>query len=77
MRLEADPPIAFARLWSRKECAVKLGRTTLDRLAGESFCIDGSIVDRHNGLYVLDRSSNRHAIVALSGVPLRGYPLQH
>lgn len=71
MREHADGDAYFLRQWVRKECLVKLGRTTLGGLAA----VDLSALpvgaeggperhSRHGDLYVLDRTDARRDAVA-------------
>ncbi|WP_206504056.1 4'-phosphopantetheinyl transferase family protein [Streptomyces chrestomyceticus] len=67
MREHADPDAYFLRQWVRKECFVKLGRTTLGGLAAVdlSGLPDGSAGPyRHGDLYVLDHTDARRDAVA-------------
>ncbi|WP_158813265.1 4'-phosphopantetheinyl transferase superfamily protein [Streptomyces rimosus] len=64
----ADPDAYFLRQWVRKECFVKLGRTTLGGLAAVdlSGLPDGTAEgpSRHGDLYVLDHTDARLDAVA-------------
>lgn len=73
MREHADPDAYFLRQWVRKECFVKLGRTTLGGLAaldlsglpdrsGDPSRHGGP--SRHGDLYVLDHTDVRRDAVA-------------
>ena len=66
---------AFARLWSRKECAVKLGWTTLDDLARTSFCVDGTLAATVRGMRVLERSGPCRSLVAVTSGEVEWLPI--
>ncbi|MFK8849109.1 4'-phosphopantetheinyl transferase family protein [Streptomyces sp. Ac-502] len=73
MREHADPDAYFLRQWVRKECFVKLGRSTLGGLAaldlsglperGSGPARHGDL-SRHGDLYVLDHTDARRDAVA-------------
>ncbi|MFH8406683.1 4'-phosphopantetheinyl transferase family protein [Streptomyces sp. NPDC018019] len=71
MREHADPDAYFLRQWVRKECLVKLGRTTLGGLSAVDLSglpegPDGSPerLSQHGDLYVLDHTDTRRDAVA-------------
>ncbi|WP_136517721.1 4'-phosphopantetheinyl transferase family protein [Cellulomonas telluris] len=69
-----DAPLAFARLWSRKECAVKLGRIDLGGMTAIAFSDGRELLTRVDGASVLDRSTTERALVAMTAGELRWTP---
>ncbi|MEE1823060.1 4'-phosphopantetheinyl transferase superfamily protein [Streptomyces sp. BE20] len=76
----ADPASAFLRFWVRKESLIKIGRTSLDELAGvdlSGLALDlpagGPLLSRFEELYLLDWVDDAHgaAVAAVSAVPPR------
>lgn len=67
-----DQARAFARLWCRKECMVKLGHTSLDRLTDVSFVTCGILSPHASGWIVTERSMCDAVVVLLS----RDYPVR-
>lgn len=65
---------AFSRLWSRKECAVKMGWIDLDRLLEVSFCSKGTLNECVRGMRVDERIVDGGAIVALTCAELLWVP---
>lgn len=67
-----DRPRAFARLWCRKECVVKLGHASLDHLSDVGFVTDGRLTPHADGWVVTERSARDSTVVVLShDLPVR------